>query len=108
MKTTSSEKAALDLAEYGPTLEPDFTYLKFAELSQVKPRKTKVWNVYATVSGVVLGQIRWFGRWRKYCFYPNPNTIWDNRCLMTILVFLGQQTKLRQLKAIAPKKDEST
>ena len=28
-----------------------------------------------------IGEIKWFGKWRQYCFYPNGNTIWNVNCL---------------------------
>lgn len=29
----------------------------------------------------VLGEIRWYGAWRQYAFYPEPETIWNPQCL---------------------------
>lgn len=37
-----------------------------------------------------IGQIKWYGAWRKFCFYPNGDTIWDNKCLEQIIAFLNQ------------------
>lgn len=55
---------------------------------------TKVWNVQ-TKDGGVLGSIRWFGAWRKYCFYPSAGTIFDKSCLRDIADFCESQTNER-------------
>lgn len=52
---------------------------------------TKVWHVQ-TMSGAILGDIRWFGAWRKYCFYPVNGTIFDKGCLRDIANFCEGKT----------------
>ena len=39
---------------------------------------------------VLLGTIKWYNHWRKYCFYPESNIIWDNKCLMELVKFLDK------------------
>lgn len=29
----------------------------------------------------ILGEIKWFGKWRQYAFFPDPLTIWNPECL---------------------------
>jgi len=29
----------------------------------------------------VLGEVKWFGRWRCYAFFPDEQTIWNDECL---------------------------
>lgn len=53
--------------------------------------KTKVWVVRSKRTGDILGQIRWFGRWRQYSFYPEHNTVFDATCLMDITSFLQKE-----------------
>ncbi len=45
-----------------------------------------------------LGQIRWFGRWRKYCFFPNTGTIYEETCLREIAEFCVTVTKEHRQK----------
>lgn len=40
-----------------------------------------------------LGEIRWFARWRKYCYFPGAATVYDANCLREIAGFCEQQTK---------------
>lgn len=81
-------------------------YLKFID-GPSESRKTVVSLVVSKSQGIVLGQIRWFGRWRQYCFYPNSDTIWNKGCLDAINAKIEQlqqfwkddQKKRRQTKA---------
>lgn len=68
-------------------------YLRF-ELALNKP-KTSVWNVVSKGHHTLLGQIKWFGRWRQYCFYPE-NAIFNSECLSDIKDFLEEQMNLRK------------
>lgn len=55
--------------------------------------KEKVPDVTSIFTDVHLGQIKWYGAWRKYCFFPNKETIWDNKCLEQIIDFLNTINK---------------
>jgi len=35
-----------------------------------------------------LGLIYWHGAWRKYAFFPDEDTLWDQSCLVEIAAFL--------------------
>lgn len=65
-------------------------WLRFEIVPQPNERKTFVWDVVPTASesGESIGQISWFGAWRKYCFNPKPNTVFDVACLMAISEFI--------------------
>jgi len=52
-----------------------------------KPR-TKVIGVWSRKSGEILGEIRWFGRWRQYSFFPRPETVFNRECLEDIQVYI--------------------
>lgn len=55
-------------------------------------RKTPIYHI-ETLDGVSLGEIKWYGAWRKFCFFPNVDTIWDNKCLTFIIKFLDESNK---------------
>jgi hypothetical protein len=38
-----------------------------------------------------LGQVKWFSPWRRYCFFPLTNTIFDAACLTEIARFCGAE-----------------
>ncbi len=52
--------------------------------------KTLVWGCYSTMGGTELAEIKWYPAWRKYCFFPVANTIFDKDCLEDILRFIDQ------------------
>lgn len=58
-------------------------YLRFSE-SATESGKTKKIYVISASSNVVLGEIKWFGRWRQYAFFPSEETIWNPECLDTV------------------------
>ena len=46
---------------------------------------TQVWNVLMIRHGLEsLGEIRWFGRWRQYAFFPLENTLYSAGCMRDI------------------------
>lgn len=57
-------------------------------------RKTREYHIVNKTQGLRLGVIKWFGRWRQHCFFPEPfdETVWSAGCLADI------QDILRQLK----------
>ena len=61
-------------------------YLVF-ELLKQKP-KTKVIGVYSKKEFEVLGEIKWFGRWRQYAFFPEPGTVYNVECLNDIQTYI--------------------
>lgn len=70
----------------------DGKWVRF-DLAEKQNPKTSVWNVVAKEGGYSIGQIKWFGRWRKYSFFPVPDTIYESDCLHDIADFLAEQTR---------------
>jgi len=72
-------------------------YLEFRLLEQ-KP-KTQVVEVVSKRHGFRLGIIKWFGKWRRYAFFPETATVFDAKivfdaeCLNDITSYIE---KLRQ------------
>jgi len=54
--------------------------------------KTKVWKVRSSGDDF-LGEVRWFGRWRRYAFHPDPFTIFEQECLREIADFCEQRSR---------------
>lgn len=66
--------------------------LEFILKEKSKSGKT---NIYVVLSGEIeLGKISFFGRWRKYCFYPNNDTLFDYLCLTEISTFCKKETNI--------------
>ena len=65
-------------------------YIRFLEALQVSP-KTKRWHISPKEGGII-GEVRWFGRWRQYSAYLNG--IFEKTCLRDIANFCEEQTRL--------------
>lgn len=65
-------------------------------------RKTRIFAVRKDVeevcAGHYLGEIRWNGSWRQYCFYPDKNTFWSAGCKEEIAKFEREMNKKQRAK----------
>ena len=57
----------------------DSKYLKFENVEDMG--KTETWNIRSKSSGFVLGQIKWYGAWRQYCFWPSSHCVFNIECM---------------------------
>jgi len=46
----------------------------------------------------VLGEVKWFGCWRQYAFFPFPGTAYERQCLRDIAEFCETKTKEHRAK----------
>lgn len=80
-----------------PKMElPGGKYIKFEDTS-IAGNKTKMFLVINNESEETIGLIKWYGAFRKYSFFPNANTVFENKCLRDITVvleYLMEQHKL--------------
>ena len=74
-------------------------YLCFEEL-EVKT-KTKQFAIKNKASGIVLGYVKWYAPWRRYCFFTeNTYFIFDANCLADIKDFLDKLMAERKNKGV--------
>lgn len=59
------------------------SYLEFKEMPS-SSGKTKVVHIFSRMDGSYLGEIRWFGKWRQYAFFPGSGTVWNPECLLSV------------------------
>ena len=57
---------------------------------------TRYWRVEAKQGGNFLGGVKWWGGWRRYCFFPEQATIFEKDCLRDIADFCEAQTFIRK------------
>jgi hypothetical protein len=55
--------------------------------------KTQVYRVAGLDDRQSLGEVRWFGRWRKYAFFPIGTAVFEADCLRDIAQFCEARTK---------------
>ena len=53
-------------------------------------RKTQTYGVRNKHDGYFLGEIKWNGRWRQYCFYPREDCVWSAGCLEDVVSLLKE------------------
>jgi len=74
----------------------DPRYIKIYLLAELG--KTGLWAVDAKEGGVKLGVICWFGRWRKFAFYPENDTLYEATCLRDIADACEEMTLAQKAK----------
>lgn len=69
-------------------LNTDSRWIRFECDRRTKSRVTEVWTVVAKDGNFVLGEVKWFGRWRGYAFFPNMDTAYESQCMGDIAEFI--------------------
>src|SRR5579863_2174991 len=72
------------------------TYIVFMDTGIPEGKKThlfQVWSLKGDWVGDWLGNITWYGAWRKYDFSPAPGTRFEEVCMGEISEFIVSQTK---------------
>jgi len=74
-----------------------YKYLSFIETDS-KP-KTKVFEVRNNISKDLLGFVKWYAPWRKYCFFTRQyELVFDAGCLADIQDFIDTLMEERKKK----------
>ncbi len=63
-------------------------YIEFDKIGDTG--KTEIWNILSKSSEFILGRISWYGPWRQYCFFPSPNSVFNNTCMAEIIEFIKE------------------
>jgi len=62
--------------------------------------KTDIWHICTKDLKEKLGEIKWFGRWRTYAFFPYQDTIYEDDCLIDIANFIKEEMNARKLRKL--------
>ena len=71
-------------------------YIELADCNWSASGKTKIWSVMQIgVEGfrLKLGEIRWQASWRRYAFFPQVCTVYDESCLRTLADYCQMKTQ---------------
>lgn len=68
-------------------------YMEFDKVGDTG--KTEIWNILSESSGFILGQIKWYGPWRQYCFFPSPHSIFNPTGMDDIKKMIAELMKAR-------------
>lgn len=77
-------------------LVTNFKWIQFSAV--VHTGKTTVYNCFNKEFGTLLGQVKWYGAFRKYSFFPEANIVFEETCLKDIASFLAQLMLERKLQ----------
>lgn len=59
-------------------------------------KKTDTWEVRNKRTNDLLGEVRWYAPWRKYCFYVHQRSVFDDKCMQEIASFMTRQMAKRR------------
>ena len=62
------------------------------ECEQPPQRKTKRWTVVANDGEMDLGEVKWYGAWRCFAYFPLDDTLYEKTCLRDIANFCERKT----------------
>jgi len=71
-------------------------YMVFRQVPTYGKTKTEYWDILNNRSGGLLGTIHWYGAWRQYCFFPQPDCVFNATCLTHILGFIARLKTARE------------
>jgi len=78
-------------------IEPyDFEYFLVTSYS-VSKRKTRIYTLHNRKTDDHLGDVKWNGQWRQFCFYPCGKTIWSKGCLDNVNSLIGNLMRERAI-----------
>lgn len=60
-------------------------------LKRTPAQRTEQWDVIS-LDGKLLGIVKWYGAWRQYAFFPEPETIYERQCLRDLAEFCEKET----------------
>jgi hypothetical protein len=61
-------------------------------------RKTKIYAVMNKHHGDELGEIKWYGAWHQFTFFPARATVWSIGCMQQVMDFIRQLMEERKQK----------
>ncbi|MEN6360025.1 MAG: hypothetical protein ABFD59_08215 [Smithella sp.] len=69
-------------------MQTRYKYIHFDEIEGFK--KTKLYRCMNNNSGGYLGDVKWYGPWRQYCFFTAAACVFNVGCMNDINHFIGQ------------------
>lgn len=71
-------------------------WIRFVEDPPDPAKVTKSWEVRALGGNDLLGVVKWYAPWRKYCFWSYAS-IFEQDCLRDIASFIESETTKHRL-----------
>lgn len=68
------------------------SYIRFDPNGRSPSGKTQQWYVTPSDNTETIGEVKWYGPWRAYAFFPWPDCVFEQKCLREIAEFIEHQT----------------
>jgi hypothetical protein len=68
-------------------------FIEFRKQKVPLNKKTDIWSVFSKYTDDCLGEVKWHPQWRHYCFFPELDTVFSDRCLETLSDFVNVQNE---------------
>jgi hypothetical protein len=72
-------------------MKTEYEYLSFVRIESIG--KTEKFMCLNKKSANQLGEVKWYGAWRQYCYFPLVQAVYSKGCLNDIADFLTQLNK---------------
>jgi hypothetical protein len=71
---------------------PETQYFKISEKKSAtaRPRKQRIYEVLKKPHGYRMGLVKYFGAWRQFCFFSDPDQAFNQDCLRLVATFLDE------------------
>ncbi len=94
--STGIELKKPECLKYVPDTNGDYltTFLYFQEREH--KGKTRKWIVLNKMHGIEIGKVKWSTSFRKYAFFPERDTVYEQVCLRDIADFIEYRTGLHK------------
>lgn len=73
-------------------------WIEFTEAGWSASGRTRIWRVEPKQVSGCIGEISWYSPWRRYCFFPIANSVFEEQCLRDIAKFCEDQTAAHKAK----------
>ena len=72
-------------------IKTQYKYLRFQKRT-MDLKKKSIWDCFDSADNK-LGEVRWYPRWRCYCYFPLTAAIYSAGCLLDIRDFIESLTR---------------
>lgn len=71
------------------------SYVAFVDEGVTASGKTRRWTVCSASNGGRLGVVKWYGPWRRYCYFPRGHTVLSAGCMDDVRWFIERKMEAR-------------
>lgn len=73
------------------------TFVNFIQTARISDKAvTHSWLVFPKRAATPIGTVKWHAPWRRYCYFPEANSLYDGACLQEIAFFCADKTIKRK------------